>query len=431
MRKTDVVIIGAGLAGLCCARKLQRAGLDIVVLEAGDAPGGRVRTDSVDGFLLDRGFQVLLTSYPEARRELDYHELDLCEFKPGAIIRRNERFHAVADPWREPGTAFRNLFNPIGTLADKMRVVRLVRRACAGSFGGIFERPETTTERALRALGFTPAMVDSFFRPFLGGVMLGRDLETSSRMLDLVIRMMAKGATAVPSMGMGQIARQLAEAIDPANLRCGARVDSIEEGAVRLRDGSIIEASQIVVATEGPEASRLLKERIEPTGSRSALCLYFAAERTPHEGPWLVLNGERDAFVNNLAVMSQVSDLYAPHGSHLVSVTIVGPAAALEEREAVARARRELTGWYGSEAMRWDFLRAYRIRHAQPDQRVRKRSLRVRETELARWLHVCGDHRHDASINGAMRSGRLAAQGILEGRKAGRAGRRQPTLAGG
>jgi phytoene dehydrogenase-like protein len=424
MRKTDVVIIGAGLAGLCCARKLQRAGLDCLVLEGSDGPGGRVRTDAMDGFLFDRGFQVFLTAYPEARRELDYHALDLCEFKPGAIIRRDERFHTVADPWREPGTAFCNLFNPIGTLADKLRVVKLVRRACAGSFKDVFERPETTTERALRGLGFTTSMIDSFFRPFLGGIMLGRDLQTSSRMLDLVIRMMASGATAVPSMGMGQIPRQLAEDLDAANLRYGTRVESIEEGAVRLADGSIIEAAQIVVATEGPEASRLLKERIEPSGSRSVLCLYFAAERPPHEGPWLVLNGERDAFVNNLVVLSQVSDLYAPHASHLVSVTVVGPGAALDEREAVARARRELTGWYGSEAMRWEFLRAYRIRHAQPDQRVRKRSLRVRETELARWLHVCGDHRHDASINGAMRSGRLAAQGILEGRKAGRAARR-------
>lgn len=169
-RTADVIVVGAGLAGLCCARRLAARGVSTVVLEASDGVGGRVRSDEVLGFRLDRGFQVLLTAYPDARAVLDYAALDLRAFYPGALVRFGGRFHCVADPWRNPFDGVAGALSPIGSFADKLRVARLRRRACGGSLADLFARPETTSERALRGLGFTEAMIDRFFRPFLGGV---------------------------------------------------------------------------------------------------------------------------------------------------------------------------------------------------------------------------------------------------------------------
>ncbi|RPI87195.1 MAG: FAD-dependent oxidoreductase, partial [Planctomycetaceae bacterium] len=165
----QVLIVGAGLAGLCCAHRLQERGVRCVVLEASDAPGGRMRTDLVDGFRLDRGFQVFLTSYPEAKRLLDYQALDLRPFLPGAIIRYGGRFHQLADPWRRPFAAVRSLFSPIGSFADKLRVARVRARSIRGTMEERFRDPETTTLGMLHEVGFSDSMVNRFFMPFLRG----------------------------------------------------------------------------------------------------------------------------------------------------------------------------------------------------------------------------------------------------------------------
>src|SRR5215210_6304108 len=191
-----VIVVGAGLAGLACARELVRAGRSVEILEASDGIGGRVRTDTVDGFLLDRGFQVLLTAYPEARGQLNYAALGLRLFYPGALIRYHGRFYRLADPFRRPADALGSLFNPIGSPADKLRILALRRRAAAGSIDRLFERPETSTMQALTRLDFSNAIIERFFQPFLGGIFLGRELSTTSRMLEFVIRMFAEGNAA-------------------------------------------------------------------------------------------------------------------------------------------------------------------------------------------------------------------------------------------
>ena len=226
MLNPEVTIIGGGLSGLCCARRLHESGVSFQLLEASEEVGGRVRTDEVNGFLLDRGFQVLLTAYPEAQEILDYDALNLARFAPGALVRYRGRFHRFTDPWRSPRHLFATASSPIGSLTDKLRVARLRSRVCRSSLDKLFQRPETTTINALRQEGFSQRFIESFFRPFLGGVFLERDLNTSSRMFDFVFRMFATGNVVLPAGGIGEIARQIANKLPDETLRTGASVET-------------------------------------------------------------------------------------------------------------------------------------------------------------------------------------------------------------
>jgi phytoene dehydrogenase-like protein len=308
--KPDVIVIGAGLAGLCCALRLQQGGLSVSVLEASDGVGGRVRTDRVEGFLLDRGFQVLLTGYPEAQRVLDYQALGLHSFYPGALVRFGGRFERVADPWRRPLDAGKTLLSSIGTLTDKLHVSRLRARILAGSLEDLFLRPETTALEALRKAGFSEKMIDRFFRPFLGGIFFDPELGFSSRMFEFIFRMIAQGDTALPAGGMGSIPEQIASHLFPGALRLCTRVDSLAREGVTLASGERITSRVLVIATEGTEAARLLGEK-QPA-SRPTTTQYFAAEKSPLSEPVLVLNGEGKGPVNSLCVSSVIAPSYAP-----------------------------------------------------------------------------------------------------------------------
>jgi phytoene dehydrogenase-like protein len=217
----SIIIVGAGLAGLCCARVLHQAGIPFLIVEASDGVGGRVRTDSVEGFLLDRGFQVLQTAYPEAQAVLDYRDLDLQPFYPGALVYYDGQLHRVGDPLRQPQHFLSTLFSPIGTLADKLRVARLRRRVSQGSIEDLFRRPETSTLAVLKAQGFSDRMITSFFRPFFSTVFFDRELASSSRMFEFVFRMLAAGDTALPAGGMGAIPAQLAGSLPAGTVRTG------------------------------------------------------------------------------------------------------------------------------------------------------------------------------------------------------------------
>ena len=411
-RTADVLVVGAGLAGLCCARRLAERGVSTVVLEASDGVGGRVRSDEVMGFRLDRGFQVLLTAYPEARAVLDYAALDLRAFYPGALVRFGGRFHRVADPWRNPLDGVAGALSPIGSFADKLRVARLRHRACRGSLADLFARPETTSERALRELGFTEAMIDRFFRPFLGGVMLDRTLGASSRMLEFVFRMFARGDAALPAQGMGAIPAQLAASLPAGTVRVATPVAAIDAGRCILRSGEALESRAVVVATEGPEAARML-DLPPPARARAVTCVYYATERAPIAAPILILDGDGRGPVTNLCMPSAVAPSYAPAGMTLVSATVLGNPTN-DDEELTTAVRTQMTDWFGASVRNWRHLRTYRIAHAlsgsdTPTLDVPDRSIRLRPR-----LYVCGDHRASASIQGAMISGRHAADALAD-----------------
>jgi phytoene dehydrogenase-like protein len=359
------------------------------VLEASDGVGGRVRTDLVDGFLLDRGFQVLLTAYPEAQAMLDYPALQLRPFDPGALIQMDGARHRLGDPWRRPLQAVGSLLSPVGTLGDKLRVAGMRHRAISET-----EAPDTTTMAYLRAQGFSDGFITKFLQPFFSGIFLERDLKTSSRMAEFVFRMMAIGDTVLPAQGMGAMTQQLAAGL---SVRLNAKVTRIDGHSVELESGERLNARAVVLATEGPEAAKLA--RVPAPGSRGVSCLYFAADQAPLTEPILLLNGDGQGPVNHLCVPSAVAPSYAPAGAALVSVSVLD----LEPDENAVR--EQLTAWFGPAVRGWRHLRTYRIAHAQPE---------ASSVAYPAELHVCGDHRESASIQGALVSGRKAAESVLQ-----------------
>jgi phytoene dehydrogenase-like protein len=412
MNDPDVLVIGAGLSGLACARQLHRRGRRVQVLEAAGRVGGRVRSDEVDGFTLDRGFQVMLTAYPEAQLALDYEALDFHAFYDGAEVRYDGGFHRIADPFRHPFDAPRTLFSPVGTAADKLRVARIRQCLMHTSVPEIMERPEGTALEALRdRWGFSDKMIDRFFRPFFGGIFFDRSLGASSRMFEFLFKMFAEGRTVLPAGGMERIPQQMRAPLPADAVRLNAPVGAVDGQTVMLEDGETLEAPAVIVATAAPEADRLVGG-VTPVAGRSTVCLYFAAPTSPLDDPILLLNGDRVGPINNVAVPSDVAPGYAPDDRALVAAVVVGEPTT--DVEALRRAvRDQLIDWFGLSAGGWTHLRTVPVPYALPEQAPPFLSPPQRSVRRRPGLYVCGDHRHNGSINGAIASGRAAARAAV------------------
>ena len=409
-RTPDVLIVGAGLAGLSCARYLADSGISFQIVEASDGIGGRVRTDEYQGFLLDRGFQVLLTAYPEAQRTLDYHALELRKFSPGAVSWFAGRLNRLADPWRSPGGWSAALNSDFGTFWDKLRVLRLGSRLRRTSIAQIFAHPETSTREALKSSGFSEQFLHRFFRPFFGGVLLDGELKSSSRMFEFFFKMLAEGDAAVPARGMGRIPAQIAAHLPENSVRLNCRVESLHENVLTLSDGETLDAPAIVVAADGPSAAPLVAEA--ESASRSVTCFYYAADEPPVADPVIVLNGDGAGPVNSFAVMSQIAPTYAPGGKSLISITVLG-TQELTEQQLGGFIIAQMKNWFGPVARSWRYLKSYRIPHAQPQQFPGALEPPERPVRIRPGVYLCGDHRDNASLQGAMVSGRRAAEAVV------------------
>lgn len=408
-----IVIVGAGLAGLACARVLADAGRSFTILEASNAVGGRVRTDSVDGFLLDRGFQIFLPAYPEARRMLDYDALDLRPLYRGVDVFVKDRFHRIADPLAHPLAAMKSFRDEMVTLRDKWTML-LLRKEVFGLRAPPRDLPDMETEDYLREFGFSDQIIERFFRPFFGGVFLEKELRTSAKMLLFLFAMFDRGGSALPARGMQAIPDQLAKTLPPGSLRLNAPVSGVRASDVTLDSGEVLHADHVIVAVNEEAAHRLLPQcgAAAPLPGRATTCLYFAADDLPPGDPILHLDGDGRGPVNSVAVLSRVSPHYAPPGKHLISASIIGAPSSAELEQV---AREQLRRWFGETAVaKWRHLRTYQIRHAQPEGRQMKLGHGPLPTVIEPGLYRCGDWCEDVSINGALVSGRRAGETVMK-----------------
>jgi phytoene dehydrogenase-like protein len=401
----NVLIIGAGVAGLTCAKYLHDRGITPLVLEAADGVGGRVRTDRLDGFRLDRGFQILLTAYPEAQRLLDYDRLGLRAFESGALIRRPDGFTALPDPFKNPAALLPALTAPVGSLGDKLRTFRLTLDTDDADDAETFRHSATDTLSYLRDYGFSEKMIDLFYRPFFGGVFLENSLSTSSNFFRFVFKTFFAGEATLPGEGIGAIADQLQALLPPGTVQTGTPVARVQGTTVVLRNGQSLRADSVVLATDARAADELLGVA-EPRAFNRTTCTYFAAGRSPLDRKMIVINPDRSSAIHNLCVPSDVAPDYAANGQALVSVSTQG-LETVDETALTTRIKKELTGWFGPEVATWRHLRTYHLPEALPHfgPHAGFRSLKLGER-----LYQCGDQTAYPSLNAAMQTGREVAE---------------------
>ncbi len=416
----DCLVVGAGLAGLACARELVRAGRRVTVVEAADRVGGRVATDTIEGFRIDRGFQVYNDAYPDGRRQLDLAALCLGSFEPGALIADGSKLRRVSDPWRRPLAAVGSLLDGSVGIADGLRTarlrsdaIRMLRTAAVDPDAAPIAKERTTREELL-ARGFSEGFIRRFFVPFFGGVFLERSLDTSAAVFLFDFAMFSLGRACLPAGGMDAIPRQLAAGLPQGVVRLATPVRSVEPGQVTLGDGAALTARDVVVAVDGGSAAVLL-----PAGLGRGLAerrwkntrlVAFAADRSPLLSRTLVVSAESAGPIDNLTVPSDVAAGYAPPSRSLVTASVRGDWSG---RDLVDAVKRQATTWFGTAVEGWMHLATVEVPRALPDESPTARLRRITGPRLAEGLWICGDHCGTASINGGLASGRRCAETIL------------------
>ncbi|HRJ26129.1 MAG TPA: NAD(P)/FAD-dependent oxidoreductase [Fimbriimonadaceae bacterium] len=408
-----IVVVGAGLAGLACARELTHQGHEVIVLDSADRPGGRLKTDDIGGYRMDRGFQVHFTAYPAALQVLDSQALDLRLFAHGALIWWNGKLHRLDrdDPVE---AAFCRAFG----LGDKLRVRSLSAELAEMSHDDIEHEPETSSEVFLRRYGFTDAFMERFARPFWGGVFLDRSLSTSSRRLKFLWKIMNTGEIALPARGMEALPLQLADQLPEGSLRLHSRVQELVRNGsavtgVRLTLGETLEAEQTIVATD-PATSTQLTGVPTPKGSLGTTCLYFEIPKPVCYGNFIILNGTGKGLINQIVPVTNLCPEAAPEGKMMVSVNLIGVPEFSDSR-LMMEIRQELATWPAEwETHQWRLLQIYRVPHAQYPQPPGVQSQIASSDSGRPGLILAGEAASQSSIQGALASGMAAALHVLQ-----------------
>lgn len=425
-RNLPVVIVGAGMAGLTCAAALHEVGQPVLVLEASDGVGGRIRSDvHPDGYVIDRGFQVLLDAYPAPRRWVDFPALRPLPFDAGALVWTGRRLVPLADPLRHPTAVVRDATSSLFGLADKVRLAKLAVSALGADWQSAREAAETrlgamSGEEALWAQGFSASFVNRFARPFWGGIELDPSLRQSAGPLLFTLKMFLEGRAVLPAEGVGMMPAHLAMRIPADSLRLHAPVDMLVrdgDGAVTgVRcEGMDIPAAAVVVATDPPAARSLTGIDALPGASDGlgSLTVFLAGRRDPGTGPRLVIDGAGRNVVNHLAPLSAAQPTYAPPGSNLVAAVVVGEALTQDDDALAGRARRETAAMLGHDPADWSVVDVRRVpfsQYAQPPGVYG--SLPGNETSTP-GLFLASEATVDSSYNGAVLSGEGAARAVL------------------
>lgn len=403
---TEVIVIGAGLAGLTCATALHRRGIPVRVLDQDTAPGGRVQTDVVDGFRCDRGFQLINPAYPMVKEFLDVPALELVAFGTGVLVRTES---GLTPLHLNPAAAVSAIRQG---LASPAAVARFAAWATPGitSPAALPNHPDTSLARSLDTAKITGTFRDSVLEPFLAGVLADNSMSESANFTKYLVGMFVKGKPSVPAHGMGAVPAQLATALgDAIQLNTSVeRIDYTTDGAtVHTTDGPIT-GQKVVLATGSAAAHDLTQRSIVP---HKSLCTWwFTTPQAPHSHTFLAVDGTASAGpITNTAVVSNVAPSYAPAGHHLIQATSVidhvdATPAALPE------VKKHLERIYGCDTSQWQLVTQHHIRHALPQLKAPWRLRNTYRTSHAEW--VIGDYTTAGSIQHAMSSGAQAALDI-------------------
>ena len=409
MDQQKIYIIGAGISGLIAAYELERAGYSPQILEASDGVGGRVRTDIENGFLLDRGFQVLLTAYPEAKRYLDYEKLKLKMFDPGAIIFKPGDFFAVHDPLRNPMRLFGMAFSKVGTLKDKFKIFTLTNSLKKKSEEKIFAEPSLTTIDFLRNYGFSETIIDNFFKPFFKGIFLENGLQTSSRMFNFVFKMFSIGFAAIPERGMQEIPDQLKNKLQKTVFHFNSPVEKVEGNTIFLRNGNKIQADKVIIASRPDKMLPQLAGQVKEY--RKVINLYFSLEKSFIAQPMIGLVPDSQYLINNFVFMTDVSKSYSSSGKALLSVTVTQDSKA--DELLVKMVALELEALTGIKANFFHHIKTYEITEALPQVEDMQNNISPTNTKIQDDVYLAGDYLLNGSINAAMTAGRKAAEAVM------------------
>ncbi len=428
----NILVVGGGVAGLTCARMLDHAGHTVTLLEASDDIGGRVRSDKVDGYTLDRGFQVLFENYPAAQRQLNLDALQLRCFDPGAIICVDGQRKVLTDPRRDHdvGAVAAAALTSAVTPLDKLRTLLLSRQLAQQTIDEVLAGPDMSTRKYLIKQGFSQRAITNFFQPFYGGIFLDRSLETSAKCFKFTFKMLSTGAACLPAQGMGAISQQLAQSLVAHGcIKLNTSVQTLltsDERVVgaRLADGTDLSADAVVLAVPAPDATRLCQNLPKPltaslpSKSLQTVTLYFSGSRPFYHSRKILLNAAADALVNNAQLLTNVAPEYAPPGRHLLSATILGQPA-LPDDELCARALDDLRLMFCGDAAALDALttytplRVYRIAYAQFAQPPGIHVHLPNNDSGVPGLYFAAEFTEASSINAAMISGEKCATLLL------------------
>jgi hypothetical protein len=402
--KVEVAIIGAGLAGLNCARELTKANIDFQIIEATDRVGGRVTSDVVDGFILDRGFQLYNPSYAEGKRLLDYQALDFKSFTPGIAIRDNKRLRIVVDPFRSEDFRFNVLKDLPGGITSKLGLLRYFVQNLLQADANIAISKDISAQEALTRTGVKNDLLEKLFRPFLQGVFLESNLDTSRKFLDVVLKTFLRGIPCVPSQGMKAIPEQIASKISSENIIFNNKVMAITGNTINTEQGSIT-AKKIVIATDPTTAISWLE--LPAKTMHAVSTWYFKADQEVKNivktKPILFVDGQNKGPITNAVVMTNAAPSYSANNEVLVSASGISPFLDTKTPDV----KHHLAKIFGVDTSKWELIKKYEIKNALPAMNT-PYSL-VSSNQISENLFVAGDHRATSSTNGSLLSGRYAA----------------------
>ncbi|MEM9361332.1 MAG: NAD(P)/FAD-dependent oxidoreductase [Bacteroidota bacterium] len=407
-QKSDykIHIVGAGVSGLVAATVLEKNGYSPVIIESTDRVGGRVKTDFHDTIPFDHGFQVLLTAYPMAQKYLDMNDLELSYFDPGAVIWRDGKINTIGDPLRNFLFAIPTLVSKIGTIADKIKILKLQQRLRKKTIEQIFESPEMTTMEYLKDFGFSDKMIAPFFVPFFSGIFLETNLTTSSRMFEFVYKMFGEGLAAIPKKGIEAIPNQLKSKLHQTEFRFNTKVVNVTDGCISLEDGKKIQSDLTIIATD---ANSLVSNlRYQDFQWKGCDTLYFEVKKPVSKFKVIQLIADEKSLINNVFSLNDVYQYKTD--THVLSVTLV-KAHKLSKDTLVKRVSEELREYLGMTEVK--FLKQYSIQKALPDVNNVQISISPEETRLTSRIFLAGDALLNGSLNGAMQAGELAALGVV------------------